>query len=71
MSNQTEPQEIPRRLCLVQAGQGMRVECFALRKRWAFGRVDVLVAPARGRGQRWVREENLEWLEPGEEADDE
>lgn len=71
MNSQTEPQEIPRRLCLVEAGEGMRVECFAVRKRWAFGRWDILVAPARGRGHRWVRLENLEWLEPSKEAEDE
>lgn len=70
--DRTEPQEIPRRLCLVDAGEGMQVECFALRRRWAFGRWDIYCAPARGQGGRWVREDNLEYLEPEqEEADDE
>lgn len=70
MADRTEPQEIDRRLALIEAPGGIKIEVFVLKRRWAFGRWDVLCAPARGRGQRWVREENVEYLEPGEGGDD-
>lgn len=70
MPRHTDPQDVNRRLALLPAGD-MKIEVFCLRKRWAFGRWDVEVAPARGRGRRWVRQESLEYIEPEQGGDDE
>lgn len=62
-----EPQEIPRRVALLPVGDsGMKVEVFTLARRRCFGRWDILVAPARGEGKRWVRRKNLEFIEQGQ-----
>lgn len=67
----TDAREIPRRPALVECGEGMQVEVHATRRRWAFGRWDCYIEPARGTGGRWIREANLEYLEPHHGGDDE
>lgn len=59
----TEPEDVLRILAHLPVGDEMRVEVFVCRRRRCFGRTDYFVEPARGTGGRWVRRENLEFIE--------
>lgn len=61
----TDPQDIDRRLALYPAGAEIQFEVWVTRRRWAFGRHDYLIEPARGRGGKWTKDSALEFLEGG------
>lgn len=66
----TDPETIRPRRALYPAGAAIRFEVFATRRRYAFGRHDYYVEPARGRGGKWTKESALEFLEDKAERGD-
>lgn len=65
----TDPRTIRPRRALYPADAEFRVEVFATRRRYAYGRVDYLITPSRGTGRKWTKETRLEFLEDEPEED--
>lgn len=63
----TDPEPIRPRRALYPASAEVEFEVFATRRKWAFGRTDYWIEPARGRGGKWTKASSLEFLEAGDE----